>query len=226
MSKNRGRDKRKQRLKAKQRRERKLEASEGIAALGAKMPLERCLISESWQHWRNMTQIAIGRQAKRDRPIILAVFMIDLACLGLKDGFVRKVSTTQCEQVLEQISRNGALVPCDPDLAAKVIEEAERYARDLGFEPEADSAAAKAILGDADPARCDADVPLGGEAGRPYYFIGPHDDPGQIISRLLQRCGDDGFTVAGPPALIPDPVYHRIEQHPNVQIIAMDMPRP
>ena len=55
MSKKRGRDKRKQRLKAKQKRQRRLETPEGLAELGAKMPVERCLMTEDWRRRQSMT---------------------------------------------------------------------------------------------------------------------------------------------------------------------------
>ena len=154
----------------------------------------------------------------------MAMFMIDMACLGLKNGFVRQVSKAECDEIVERMGRPSPFVPCELDLAAKVIEEAERYARDLGFESETETAAAKAMLGDADPARCDVDVPLGSEDGRPEYIIGPHDDPAKIVRQLLQRCGDDGFIVSGDLGMIPDATYDELEQHPNVRLVGISPP--
>jgi hypothetical protein len=83
------------------------------------------------------------------------------------------------------------MVRCEAGLAAAILHGAVAYARALGFEPHSSFGKVSEILEDVEPRGGD-DVEFG-DAGRPLYIAGPHDDPRAVVARLTQRLGADGF---------------------------------
>lgn len=55
-------------------------------------PLRECLLSKNWQDPHEIVQAVIARQSPEGQ-IAAAVFLIDLGCLGLKNGFTRLFSS-------------------------------------------------------------------------------------------------------------------------------------
>ncbi len=157
-------------------------------------PLLECLVSREWQDTMQLTQIVVARQAP-DGRVAAGVFLIDLACLGVKDGFASLFSSRrEYEQKLRsRVEGRQAMMKADLNLAAKLIREATRYAAELGFRPHPDSADAMLVLGEADPDACDVPIPLGGPGGKPLYIAGPYDNVQAIMHRLLRKLGPDGF---------------------------------
>ncbi len=49
-------------------------------------PLLECLIPERWQDTKNILQIVVARRSPQGQ-VAAGVFLVDLACLGVKDGF-------------------------------------------------------------------------------------------------------------------------------------------
>ena len=166
-------------------------------------PLLECLISEEWRNPLSLCQIIVARQAPEGH-VGAAVFLVDLACLGLKNGFLRRCRSPLDYQtsLRSDVLERQQLVDCDIVLAAKVLEEGMRYAGELGFSPESDGRRALKILGDTDPGDCSEAVPLGGEDGRPCFIAGPRDNVPRILATLRRSVGQDGFgfaALAGPP---------------------------
>jgi len=73
------------------------------------------------------------------------------------------------------------------ELAREVVFGSIAYARDLGFEPHPDFAAAEAHLG---PWNGPSTITFG-KQGKPFYISGPNDNPRTII-RTLERSGGTG----------------------------------
>ena len=162
----------------------------------ASWPLYEVLISKTWsdpeQTTKRLVQIVVARRAPWGE-IAAGIFLIDLACLGLKNGYVFNGSLSEYRARIDRMAERDTLVPTDLDTVAKVIREAVAYARSLGFAPHPDAVAAAEILGDADPERSDATVPLGGKDNKPFYFAGPDDDVKKVMEHLMKRLGPDGF---------------------------------
>ncbi len=195
----------KQRRALKKKAEREKEKRRAIATVASKSPrqilresgqwpLLECLVSENWQDTTQLTQIVVARQAP-DGQVAAGVFLIDLACLGVKDGFARLFpSRREYErQLRSRIEERQAMKKADLNLAAKIIREATHYAAELGFRPHPDSADAMLVLGEANPDACDVPIPLGGPEGKPLYVAGPYDNVQAIMNRLLRKLGPDGF---------------------------------
>ena len=170
-----------------------------------KWPLLECLISAHWRDPMSLCQILVARQAPTG-DVGVGVFLVDLGCLGLKNGFLSRFdSVYEYRSTLRaKLMERDELISCDIALAAKVLDEAVKFAGKLGFEPDKDGRKALKTLGDADPEDCIETVPLGGEDGRPFFFAGPNDNVPRIMATLERSVGRDGFSFVGfdgpPPA--------------------------
>ena len=169
----------------------------GLSRPGA-WPLFDCRITSNWRDTKEITTIVVVRKTSSDE-VALGCFLVDLGCLGIKNAMTKRFpSEDEYEDFSAHLAQGQSLKNCDLDLAAKVIDEAVRYARSLGFAPHRDSRKALELLGTADPRNCAEPVPLGGEDGKPFYFAGPHDNVKRIISTLEKNLGPDNFHYFAP----------------------------
>lgn len=147
----------------------------------------------------HLCQILVARQGPAGH-IGTGTFLLDLGCLGLKSGFLSLFcSADEYRSALRsRFVDQQEMIDCDITLAAKVLAEAVRYARQLGFEPDRDGRKALKVLGGADPGACPEPVPLGGEDGRPSYFASPNDNVSRVMATLERSVGRDGFTFVTP----------------------------
>ncbi len=142
----------------------------------------------------------------RDGPsgITLAVFLVDLGCLGVKECVVREgLSTAEYDHAVRTMEEDIRLEPCEPAYARKLVETAAGYASNLGFRPGGDFAAARGLFGDADPRTCTEEFRCGAD-GLPFYDPGPEDDMREVLRRLEERLGPQGFRYL----LLPGDVEH------------------
>ncbi|MBU0492326.1 MAG: hypothetical protein KKA73_15710 [Chloroflexi bacterium] len=165
----------------------------GQLQAAARWSLMECLVSREWQNTRQLTQVVVARRSTAGR-IAVSVFLVDLACLGVKNAFAKLFNnSTEYRQLRDHIMERQELVPTDLDLAAKIIREGLAYANDLGFEPHPDYYEALPLLGDANADACDTPIPVGGEEGMPFFMAGPYDDVDEIMAHLNQTVGPGNF---------------------------------
>jgi hypothetical protein len=138
-------------------------------------------------------QVVVARRSPAG-AVAVAVFLVDLACLGVKDAFARVfTSLVEYEQQLRRrVAPAQTLVPADLDLVARIIRDGIAYARQLGFEPHPDYHTAAVLLQGAQPDACRVAVPLGKE-GKPFCVAGPRDDIPRILAQLTRSVGAENF---------------------------------
>lgn len=196
-----GKYRRRQTKKARKRKQRtrnRLRAPNPLAALGlgrsgralkqmGQWPLLECLISQEWRKDGEICQIAVARQSPATGEVALGSFLVDLACLGVKNAMANVFSSPAeyRREYRQHLMAFQPIMECDLDLAAKVIQEGINYARSLGFNPHSDTATALKILGEVHPEKRDETIPLGKD-GKPLFINGPYDDVSRII-RILER---------------------------------------
>jgi hypothetical protein len=175
-----------------------------VVRLAARWPVHECLISRDWNKEGEIVQIVVARRSQEGQ-IAAAVFLVDLACLGVKSAFTRlEPSPQQYERnVLQRVRESQPLVRTDLDLAAKVILEGVAYARRFGLKPDPDYYEAASLLEGADPDACDAHVPLGKD-GKPFFVAGPYDNAQRIIAQLTRTAGPGNFDFMAPVDMLPD----------------------
>lgn len=143
---------------------------------------------------RGLVAVLVAADSTRSAKAQVAGFLLDVWCLGVKNALAPEPMGER------QLSGHRAVyfnafeghVPVPAELARALVFGAAAYARDLGFDPEADFEAAAAVLGEpADP------CPIRfGRDGKPFYVNGPYDDPEAVARTLRRAVGDDGFHCA------------------------------
>jgi hypothetical protein len=158
----------------------------------ADAPIHECLMAE------RLFDLGLGSViVSRRLPngfIGAAVFLVDVFCLGIKDAFYSRLSPAAYAQRLAHLQYE-TFQPIEPACARKLVEEAEAYARDLGFPPHPDYQRARQIFGDLEATACPEHF-IFGKDGKPFFMSGPSDTPARcrrILDTLTQRCGPDGF---------------------------------
>src|SRR5436190_15704952 len=117
--------KRKQRQQALRQQQQGAPSSpRGLVRRAAHWPVHECLISRDWQSTETITQIIVARRSPEGQ-IAAGVFLVDLACLGIKDAFAHAFdSFTHYDGLRQTIMSQQPLVRADLNLVAKVIREA------------------------------------------------------------------------------------------------------
>lgn len=123
------------------------------------------------------------------------VFLVDVYCLGVKDAWLMAGPAAEYDELLERYQANYPLSPHPAAYGRKLVEEAVRYARDLGLPPHRDYKRAARVFGGIDPAACTATFTFGLD-GKPFFMVGPSTSPAQakrIIEHLRAKCGEGNF---------------------------------
>lgn len=163
------------------------------AARAARFPIHDCLVPD------NLFEMGIGTvilsRALPNGEFALAMFLVDVYCLGVKDAFYRVLPPHEYALYVDRMAENGDFEEVHPSCLRKLVEGAVHYAGDLGFAPHSDYGRAAKLFGDIDAAVCPVRYTYGKD-GKPVYVSGPYDSPAQsrrIIDTLARRLGPDEF---------------------------------
>jgi hypothetical protein len=134
---------------------------------------------------------------KADGRCEAGFFLLDIFCLGVKDGAFESFSDFRDfeKNLLNPIFRGEEPVRMMPAAGRKLIEDAVAYARDLGFAPAADYKKASRVLGGITTMECEEEFVFGKD-GKPFYIQGPSESPERcawILQTLERRCGEGSY---------------------------------
>jgi len=153
---------------------------------------------------RGIGSVVITRKTEHHQ-ILIANFLVDVFCLGVKDAFIRLLPESEYQNFIRQLHANENLRPISPERARKLVEAAEAYASALGFKAHRDYQNAKKIFGEIDPEACPDTFEFGRD-GKPLYFAGPFDSrtfQDRVLRTLTNALGPDGFHFALAPGAAP-----------------------
>jgi hypothetical protein len=143
-------------------------------------PIHECLMPEG------LFDIGIGNViVSRTMPtgqIGASFFLVDIYCLGIKNAFFEVMSSEAYAYKTARL-QHEKLKRIDPPCARKLVEDAEAYARDLGFKPHPDYQVAKRIFGDIDATACPMHFEFGKD-GKPFFASGALRHP----CKMRQDC--------------------------------------
>jgi hypothetical protein len=162
-------------------------------------PLLEAIINAEWEDTMQITQLIIARRSPTG-AVAVATFLIDLACLGVKDayGYIFPSEREYRRGLRADLASRQEMMEIELDCAAKIVQEAIGYAKKLGFRPHKDIRFALPVMGETHPERCDLDVPLGGPEGKPFFVAGPYDNPERIMRILDRKVGPGNYTYLMP----------------------------
>jgi len=163
--------------------------------LAAGGPIEACLAPE--ELFVN-GEGAVILTRKTASGHVMASFLADVFCVGVKDVMIRNGSKDEIAGIIEAMQETDALKPVDPAYARKLLRDLAACSRYIGLAPHPDYPAAELLFGTVAADACGETFAFGMD-GRPFYVPGPLDTPAvsrQRIEALRRRLGDDGFDVA------------------------------
>jgi hypothetical protein len=124
-------------------------------------------------------------------------YLVDVYCLGVKNALgPRGLDRRKLPEFVHQYFNSYGAPPVQAplDLARHLVFGAVAYARELGFEPHPDFAAAAAYL---EPWTGPSAISFGLH-GKPFFMQGPHDNAASVVKTLERSAGQGNFdfTVA------------------------------
>jgi hypothetical protein len=135
--------------------------------------------------------VLVARRAPRHRVSVCG-YLVDTHCLGVKNA--RGPEVIYEHRLPEFARRYFDAFQAPPlraplELAQHLVLGAERFARELGFEPHPDFAPARAHLGEwTGPSAITF-----GRQGTPFYVDGPDDDPRAVLRTLERTVGNGNY---------------------------------
>ena len=167
----------------------------GGIALAAKWPVHEVLLSRGWDQEAALITILVARHSPMSGKVAAGLFLVDLACLGVKSAqVVLFADPAEYHAGLRAHAlRLQPMAPADFNLVGKIIATGLEYAANLGFKPDPVFNQAQHLLAGADPAACTMLVPTGGPEGKPFFVAGPHDDARRIVDHLVRTVGAGNF---------------------------------
>src|SRR5207253_1497902 len=126
----------------------------GGIAIASSWPVYEVFLSQGWDQEGALVTILVSRRSAKSGKVAAALFLVDLACLGVKSAQVKLFpSVTEYAAGLRAHAlRIQPMAPADFNLAAKIIFTGLEYAAALGFKPDPVFAQAQHLLNDAHPA--------------------------------------------------------------------------
>jgi hypothetical protein len=163
------------------------------ARRSSRLPIRACLVQEGMFE-AGLGTVLLARGAPGE-PLVLASFIVDVLCLGVKDAFFRQDEAAELQDIIDMLGTAAPVRDADPSYARKLLRDAVAYARSLGFEPHEDYAAAELLFGEARAEACDVEFHFGRD-GKPVYMPGLDDSAARIrrvVEQLRRRLGPDAF---------------------------------
>lgn len=140
--------------------------------------------------------VIVARFKSAGQRVEAGVFLVDVCCLGVKRAFYETCDRHDyLERIRGHYEADDFMDSVQPCCARKLIEQANHYARALGFSPHADYKKAARVFGGIRADQCHRDFTFGRE-GKPFYCRGPRETEEQatrIVRQLEQRCGAGNF---------------------------------
>jgi hypothetical protein len=165
--------------------------------------------TEAWRDaemFENGLGTVVIARFKANGDAEIGVFLVDVFCLGVKDGVFGYVGAVEYEDRLKRLFGGTTPVAIPPAEARALVEASVAYARKHGLEPHPDYRLAQRIFGGIDPSKNTATFTFGKD-GKPFFFQGPNDSPEfveMVLTRLQQKCGEGNFAFAVMPGSGPE----------------------
>lgn len=160
----------------------------------ATWPVMECWVNREWQDPMHLNQVVLARRNPNTGIIVLASYLVDRACLGVKNALVANFATAQeyRERFLAGVKERQDMIQVDVNHVAAIVKAGLDYAASLNFRPHRDYAEAAILLGDADPTAFTEPIPVGGPEGKPFFISGPYDNVDKIMAHLTRLLGPEG----------------------------------
>ncbi len=163
-----------------------LKSLSGQIAAAARGEFHRCFLYERLlrPENQNIGSVFVSRFIPNGK-IVVASFLIDPICLGVKDTFARLITPHQYSQFFDDLRERYSIVSCTPAMAKKFVNDSIDWAGQFGFSPHRDFAQVSGIWPDVDPSECKQEFEFGVD-GKPSYVQGPYDST-EFVARVIEK---------------------------------------
>jgi hypothetical protein len=144
-------------------------------------PIYECWVPRGlWE--AGIGQVVVSREGPTG-DIVVAIYLLDVFCLGVKNCFFRVLSLEAYQDFLEVITESCGELECVEAIYVNtLIRRAVEYASKLGFSPHSDYVKAERLL---------RNIPIDedrafnfGKEGKPCYISGPNESPAEVRKRI------------------------------------------
>lgn len=174
--------------KKKQQQQKPLSPERFMREKARTLPIADCYVNNDWKE-AGKANVWVTRR-RTDGDLVVASFLIDTYCLGVKDAFFfHRLSVEKLSEYLDYWGENSEVEQISYDEAHNIIYGAIAFAEEGGIEPAKDFYPAAYILEeDTD------DVPLieytFGKDGNHFLLIGEERDEARYLSILQKKLGE------------------------------------
>lgn len=186
-----------------QKQQQKQKASKKAVAKDTQIsnsPIYECLIPQDLFE-SGIGHIVVSRKLQNEN-ILIAMFLLDIFCLGVKDAFIKEVSLAEYNNIVNTLEEDQTFNSVLPSYVCKLIENLVDYSKNLGFKPHPDYKKTQQIFEGIDINECKEQFAFGKD-GKPFYINGPYDDANKIrkiLSKLTDKLGASGFNFTFVPS--------------------------
>ncbi len=194
-------ERRNKRAKEKQKAAARLKSLSPLAVFNA---LDGSVVTRCTVHSRmdedGITNLFVSREFPNG-IVVLAVFLVDLKCLGVKNVIFEKTNAGGAAAMARMVySDGGPPVPITPAEAKKLCLGSVAFAAKYGLPPHPDYAQAVKIFDGIDETTCGTEFTFGKD-GQPFYIAGPRDgltNQRRVIDTLERTAGPGGYDFVIP----------------------------
>jgi len=175
----------------------------------ADWPIVGCMVpDELWE--TGLGQLVFARRMP-DGQIAIAVFLVDVFCLGVKNVFWQIGTRNQYDAMVKRIAEHEELREVSPEYLSKLVHCAADYAQSLGFAPHGDFRHARLLLAGIDPSRCSEEFTFG-QNGVPLYIRGPGESIEKARAIVAQVEAVGGHYVMLASSFMADPEFELLDE--------------
>ena len=157
----------------------------------------------------------LAARRSKEGGLVIAAFLIDSYCLGVKNGFIKHISTEEYEHMKSQ----RPFEDIKPEDAKKLLYDAVAWSKQIGFSPCKEYHTAIKIFDDVDHEASSMEFELGRD-GEPLFIAGPNDSPAKC-EKILKTLQNKNFIIGTDfgdveNSLLNDNFSASVEKHQNV----------
>ena len=160
------------------------------------LPIFECLVKADWETTK-LAPIIIARNHTNGN-ITVCSYLVDLACLGVKDTmYLFNVPIQKYEEFKEKVSRGMEMIEIDYVLAHNIVYAGVEFAEDYGFKPTKEFESITKFMLEEDSEEVELIEIECGDDGKPMYMRGPFEDEykaRKIIAQLEKAAGPGNYT--------------------------------
>jgi len=159
------------------------------------LPIFECLVKADWETTK-LAPIIIARNHTNGN-ITVCSYLVDLACLGVKDTmYLFNVPIQKYEEFKEKVSRGMEMIEIDYVLAHNIVYAGIEFAETYGFKPNKDFESVTKYMLEVDSEEIELIEIECGDEGKPIYLRGPFEDEAKarkIVAQLEKTAGPGNY---------------------------------